>query len=422
MEIEATDRVRIEGQLDVQYRPFIERGMQVVVEPSVPSAPITSHQGHRQAVTGIAVTSHPDGPLVVSVGADRGALVWDPNLGKKPNKPSVPHNLPHPVGVRSVTATPPSAKATLVITGSDDGKVRIWDVSNRDKLPTSPKTEPEDAHTSAVQVIAISPDGRFFATAAGRDVFVWELASAKKLYSLPAEHRDNITAVNFTPQNTLVTASKDGTVKVWKLGTEKAAVVRTIDHRAGSVEVLGVSRDGARVLFDQDKSRIDLVDPANGQTVGQVENVSTAGSFSTLAIFGPDDATPDTPVEKLPPYSIATVGGDGDLKGTVQYWLALRSGGRGAELGRLITPGRVPVTAAAFSPVRGEQFLVVGASNGGVYLWKPPSLESRKAHTGRIVNIDPTDTRYVTVRVEMNNKELKLLDRSAATIIIPMNP
>jgi len=427
LEIEATDRVRIEGQLDVQYAPFIYRGMggeenNVFVEPAIPSAPITSHQGHRQTVTGLAVTAHPDGPLVISVGADGTALVWDPNLGKKTNRPTVPHNLPHPVGVRSVAATPPTAKIMLAITGGDDGKIRIWDVSSRERLPHSPKAEPEDSHTSAVQALAISPDGQYFASAAGRDVFVWELASAKKLYALPPEHRDNITAVNFTPQNTLVTASKDGTLKVWKLGKERAAVVRTIDHRAGAVEVLGVSRDGARVLFDQDKGRIDLVDPANGQTVGQIENVSSASAFSTLAIFGPDEVAADTPADKLPPYSIATAGGEGDLRGTVQYWQAPRTGGRGTEVGRLITPGRAPVTAAAFSPVRGEQFLVVGTSTGGVHLWKP-ATETRKTHAGRIVNIDATDVRYVTVRVEMDNKLLKLLDHSAATIIIlPKNP
>ena len=159
MELEATDRVRIEGQLDVQYASYVRRGMTVAVEPAVPSAPAASHTGHRQAVTGVAVTAHPDGPLVVSVGADGGALVWDPNLGKKINRPTVPHNLPHPVGVRSVAATPPAAKGHLVVTGADDGKIRIWDVSNRDKLPADPKAELEDAHTSGVQAIAISPDG-----------------------------------------------------------------------------------------------------------------------------------------------------------------------------------------------------------------------------------------------------------------------
>jgi WD40 repeat protein/biotin carboxyl carrier protein len=421
MEIEATDRVRIEGNLDVQHAGAVRRGMTVTVEPAVPSAPIASHTGHRQAVTGVAVTAHPDGPLVVSVGADAGALVWDPNLGKKTNRPTVPHNLPHPVGVRSVVATPPATKAALVITGADDGKIRVWDVSNRDRLPTVPKAEPDDAHGAAVHALAVSPDGRYFASAAGRDVFVWDLVGVKKLYALPAEHRDNITSVCFTPQDTLVTASKDGTLKVWKLGTERAVSVRTLDHRAGAVEALGVSRDGARVLFDQDKGRVDLVDPANGQTIGQIQNISSAGSFSTLALFGPDEVPPGTPDDKLPPYSIATAGGEGDLKGTLQYWLAPRTGGRGAEAGRLITPNRSPVTAAAFSPVRGEPFLVVGTASGGVHLWKPPT-EARKAHTGKITFIDATDGRYLTVRVQMDNADLNLLDHSAATIIVPTNP
>ncbi|VTR98611.1 related to wd40-repeat protein (notchless protein) : Related to WD40-repeat protein (Notchless protein) OS=Piriformospora indica (strain DSM 11827) GN=PIIN_05351 PE=4 SV=1: HlyD_3: WD40: WD40: WD40: WD40 [Gemmata massiliana] len=416
MEIEGTDKVRIEGQLDVQHMRAIRHSMEVVVEPALPSAPLVSHTGHRQPVTGVAVTAHPDGPLVVSVGADGTALVWDPNLGKSANRPTVPHNLPHPVGVRSVAATPVTAKAALVITGGDDGKIRIWDVANRNRLPATPKSEPEETHSSSVQAVTISHDGKFFATAAGRDVFVWELAGAKKLYSLPLEHRDSVTAVSFTPQNTLITASKDGTIKVWKLGTERAVVSRTIDHRAGVLDVLGVSRDGARMLFDQDKTRVDLVDPANGQTVGQVQNVGSAGSFSSLAVFGPDEVPAGAQAVDVP-YTIATAGGDGDLKGAVQVWKAARTGGRGSEVGRLITPGRVPVTAAAFSPVRNEPFLIVGTSAGTVHLWKPPT-ELPKKHSGRIVNIDATDTKYVTVRVEMNNKELRLLDHSVANIII----
>ncbi len=420
MEIEGTDKVRIEGQIDVQYfaqvREHMQNNKDVIIEPALPSAPEASHTGHRQAVTGVAVTAHPDGPLVVSAGADGGALVWDPNLGKKPNRPAVPHNLPHPVGVKCVAATPATSKASLIITGADDGKVRIWDVSNRDKLPTTPRAEPDDAHASAVQAVAISPDGRHFATAAGRDVFVWEVATAKKLYSLALEHRDSVTSVSFTPQNTLITASKDGTVKVWKLGTEQAAVVRTLDHRAGAIDVLGVSRDGARMLFDQDKARVDLVDPATGQTVGQIQNGGSAGSFSTFAVFGPDEVAPGTDAAKVP-YTIATAGGDGDLKGALQVWQSPRTGGRGAEVGRLITPNRTPVTAIAFSPVRGEQFLVVGTSAGSVHLWKPPT-QAPKAYKGRIVNIDAADTKYVTVRVEMDNRELRLLDHSIANVII----
>ncbi|MDB5311543.1 MAG: hypothetical protein JWO38_5745, partial [Gemmataceae bacterium] len=53
---------------------------------------------------------------------------------------------------------------------------------------------------------------------------------------------------------------------------------------------------------------------------------------------------------------------------------------------------------------------------GSVHLWKPPA--GRKAYTGRVVNVDSADARHVNVRVEMDNKELNLLDRSASTVII----
>lgn len=429
MEIEGTDKVRIEGQVGVEHfakvREYMLNNKDVIVEPALPSAASASHTGHRQAVTGVAVavtyTAPPERlmvPLVVSVGADGAALVWEPNLRNEANRPAVPHNLPHPigVGVRSVAATPVESNASLVITGADDGKIRIWDVSNRDKLPTAPKAEPEDTHASAVQSIAVSPDGKFFATAAGRDVFVWDTVAAKKKYALSLEHRDSVTSVSFTPQNTLITASKDGTVKVWKLGDERAAVVRTLDHRAGAIDVLGVSRDGARMLFDQDKTRVDLVDPANGQTVGQIQNTGSAGSFSPLAVFGPDKLAPGEDASKVP-YTIATAGGDGDLKGVLQVWHAPRTGGRGSEVARLVTDNRAPVTTAAFSPVRGEPFLVVGTSAGSVHLWKPPT-EAPKTLKGRITYIDATDTKYVTVRVEMSNKQLGLLDHSVANVII----
>jgi WD40 repeat protein len=398
MEVQATDRVRVEGSLDNQYHLLVKRGMAVTVEPAPPSAPERSHFSHRMEVTGIAVTAHPGGPLVVSTGADGQAIVWDAN------KDAPAHGLPHPVAVRSVACSP-LAKPALVVTGGDDGKVRIWDLTNSDKLPTNPSVEPPETHASAVVAVAFSPDGKFFATAAGRDVFVWS-ADGKKLYALPPDHRDTVTTLHFTPQCTLITASKDRTIKIWKLGAEKAGVMRTIDHRSGSVDVLDVTKDGGRVVFDQDKGRIDLVSLADRQTVGQIQNMGSTASFATLALFNKDDTL------------LVTAGGEGELKGALQVWTTPPPGGRGSEIARLMTPARVGVTCGAFSPVKESPFLVVGTEKGTVHLWRPPSDAARATATGKVTNIDATDARTMTVRVELDNTMLKLFDRSAATIII----
>ncbi|HJZ56520.1 MAG TPA: hypothetical protein VKE74_16260, partial [Gemmataceae bacterium] len=132
---------------------------------------------------------------------------------------------------------------------------------------------------------------------------------------------------------------------------------------------------------------------------------STA-AFATLALFSAN--------EEL----IVTAGGEGELKGALQVWTAPAAGGRGAEAARLITPGRVAVTCAGFSPVKDAPFLVVGTERGTVHVWTPPTTAMRK-YEGKVMNVDSTDPRYVTVRVEMDNRELNLRDRSAATIIVP---
>lgn len=401
MEIQATDRVRLEGNLDAQFARSVKPGITVTIEPAVPSAPFKQHSQHVKEVTAIAVTSHPDRPLVISAAADGSVCVWDAT------RESPFQSLPHPVPARSVACSPPGAKAVVAVTGCEDGKLRVWDLSNPDKIPAT-ANELADSHGAAINAIAFSPDGRFLATAAGRDVFIWDAIEWKKLFALPAEHRDAITSLSFTPQCTLVTASKDRSLKVWKLGAEQAAVAKSIDHRSGALDVLGVSSDGGRVVFDQDKNRLDLISLADKQTAGQINNVGTTAAFATLALFSRDDQL------------LVTAGGEGELKGGLQVWNVPTAGGRGSEAARLYTPGRVGVTSAAFSPSAKHPFLVVGTEKGTVHLWKPP--EKRKTYTGTLVNVDSTDPRYVTVRVEMDNRELQLRDRSAATVIINPAP
>jgi WD40 repeat protein len=412
LEVQSTDRVRVEGNVDVQHyaelKELMEKKQAVVVEPAVPLPTVRGHNEHRAEVTGVAVTGHPARPLVVSTSADGSALVWDPNVGNEAKRYRAPFKLDHPVAVRSVGCSPVATGGVFrAVTGGDDGKVRVWDLTNPDKLPTGGK-ELADVHSSAVQCIAFSPDGKYFASAAGKDVYVWDAQEGKRLYPLPVDHRDTITCLQFTPQCTLVTAARDRTLKVWKLGREKGACVSTVDHRVGAVDVLGVSRDGGRVLFDQDKGRIDLVSLADKQTVGQVLNPGSTASFSTLALFSPDDSF------------LVTGGGEGELKGGLQVWTTPAAGGRGSEVARLITPGRVAITCGAFSPSKELPFVVVGTQAGTVHLWRPPADRARMKYEGQLANIDSTDPRYVTVRVELENTDptRKLLDRSAATIII----
>jgi WD40 repeat protein len=409
MEVQATARFRVEAKVDVQVANRLRPGMPAIVEPAQPFSPEPYTARHRNEVTGVAVTAHKNRPLIVSSSLDSTAMVWDVTGVEKKQRALV-----HPagVGVRCVAATGPKALGLyLAATGGSDGKVRIWDLSNPDSIPDAPRDEYEEAHGSAITSIAFSPDGNFLATAAGRDVFVWELAGKKKKYALPSDFRDDVTNVQFTPQCTLVATARDKTIRIFNVGTTGAALERTIEHRSGNVDLLGVSSDGSRMLFDQDATRMDIVSVGKETRTIQTLQNSAGVRFSGLALFSPDDK-----------YAL-TGAGDAETKGELQLWKLPENASRGSERRRLVTPSRSPITCAAFSPDSGHGFVAVGTSGGGVYYWSAANANSETNELkGVITTITPVDSRSSQVRVEVENASGNatdlLQDRGTATIII----
>ena len=406
LEIQGTSRFRVEGNMDVQDASRLQLGQAAFVEPTRPFGPEPYSTKHRQAVSGVCVTSHKGRPLVVSAGLDATALVWDVTRTRTTN------TLPHPAGVavRCVAATVLPCTQHLVVTGTADGKVRIWDLGNPDQIPEKAMLEFEEMHTGPVNVAGFSPDGKYLATASGRDVYIWDIAARKKLYSLPVEHKDDVTSLRFTPQCTLLTVARDKTLRIWNLGQNGGNAEKLLEHRSGAVDILDVSTDGSRVLFDQDPGRLDIVSLADSRTLGSLINTGGSLRFAGLALFSPDDNL------------ILTAGSDADSKGELQLWEKPQMNGRGSERRRLVTPSRATVTCAAFSPDPEQRFVIVGTQNGGLHYWYPPSAgEMNKSWQGKIVSITKTDSRTVNVRVEVDNPGGQsadwLQDRGTATVI-----
>lgn len=407
LEVQNTSRFRVEAKVDRQEADRVKQYTPVLVEPVRSLSPEPYTARHRQEVTGVAVTAHPGRPLVVSASNDGTALVWNVTGDKKQ------HVLPHPTGtgVRCVAATTGKGKdgPHLIATGGSDGRVRLWDVTNPAQLPDKPAAEFEETHSQGLTAAAFSPDGRYLATAAGRDVFVWDVGARKKKYALPGEHKDDVKALRFTPQGTLVTACRDRSVRVWTVGTDGATVARSLDHRSGAVDVVGVSGDGGRVLFDQEATRVDVVSLADGRTTGSLLNAAGGTRFATFALFSADDQF------------VLTGAGEAEAKGEMQLWAAI-GGGRGSERRRLVTQGRAAVTCAAFSPDPANKFVAVGTQTGAVHFWMLPEVGEASTLRGRVVSVLPNDARTAQVRVEVENPDGKLTDllqdRGAATVII----
>jgi|GEM_PF-6566074 len=174
-----------------------------------PNSPLGSKlmgmlEGHDDAVTALAFSA--DSGLLVTGSEDKTLCLWDMKTGKC-RKIQTKHKI-------TAVALSPDAKLLASAFGFPEETLCIWSTETGQCLDTYSK---QFMH---VDSIAFSPDGALFASAGkySREIIVWSVETGECTHKLQAEN--DISSIAFNPDGRLIVAAADS-ISVWDIKNEK---------------------------------------------------------------------------------------------------------------------------------------------------------------------------------------------------------
>ncbi|NER34138.1 MAG: hypothetical protein F6J93_08865 [Oscillatoria sp. SIO1A7] len=235
-----------------------------------------------------------------------------------------------------VQAATISADGKILVSGSWDNTIKIWD------LATNAIANTLNGHSLPIRQVAISPDGQTLASASDdKTVMLWDLATGSLKATLGG-HGGRVYAVAISADGKIaVSGSEDKTIKVWDLATGE--VLATLRGHKGQVRAIAISPDNQTLVSGGSDRSIAIWNLQTGSKVGSLEGHTDL--VRALAI-SPDGKT--------------VVSGSWDK--TLKVW-SLESG----ELLRTIAGHSDKVTSVTFSP--GGRTIVSGSDDNSIKIW-----------------------------------------------------
>jgi eukaryotic-like serine/threonine-protein kinase len=227
----------------------------------------------------------PDQRTLISAGEDRDPFnpqlfpvkSWDLNTGEVPNTLNAGHTAP----IRTLSL---SADGTILVSGSDDNTIKIWDMT------TGKLRQTLQGHTAPVNSVALSPDGKTLISGSeDRTVKIWDVPTSVLRHTL-SEHTAPVYAVALSPNGqAIASGSQDFTVKIWN--TETGELIRTLSQPAGhrnAVSAVAISPSGKQVASGSWEKNVKLWDLQTGKILrtfeGHQDKVTTVAFLNDQTI------------------------------------------------------------------------------------------------------------------------------------------
>jgi multidrug efflux pump subunit AcrA (membrane-fusion protein) len=400
--IQNLDTLRAEGMMPIQYLPWLPNatGKIAYLEPSAQLSAQQELIGHWAPVTGVAVSKDIRKPLIVSVGEDKFVRVWERNTRAERA------HVQTSTALRAVACTGPKSQANLAVFGGDDGQGQILDLDRVGEADAVRKLAA--THRGRINTVAFTPDGLHCITADNKEIIVHDATTGAMKYRFNSDHRGPITSVQVTPQAKLISVAQDKTMRVWDLGESGAKLYGVIDNRSGNVDVLGVSPDGQKVLFDQERA-LHVRGIYDQRTEAVMTAPTDSSQFSTFAVFSPDG-------------SLVVAAGTAD--NPLGIWKLPTPGSNRAFQRVKLAIGAATATCAAVAP-EGGKFMAVGTNDHRVLVFaRPEQSDLEKQYQATIkrleVSIESTERESkVKIWAELPNPGMPLIPGASVNMVIP---
>jgi len=294
--------------------------------------------GHTGSITSLAVT--PDGRWLVTGSDDGTARLWDIGTGTLIMIFEHRENAHLGESISAVAITPDGRR---LITGSHPAygvsTAKLWDIESAECIGVF-------EHEHSINAVAVTPEGRRLVTVGGNTARLWDIGAGKLVDVF--EHDRAVNAVAVTPDGRhLVTGGgsimEEGTAWVWKLETGER-VREFAGYHTDVVNAVAITSDGKYLVTGSRDGTTRLWDLASGKPQGVFLGNMTGG--------------------RLGPIWALAVSQDGKWLVTGGPYLTRLWDMKSQKLVRILLP-----SAKAVAVTPDSQYVIIGSCDGTAQLW-----------------------------------------------------